>query len=93
MRSRCARRYRAQHHVTEAQHAATLQEQGLTVEQFDMRRADVLGTQLARVQARTAANAHPNPTPTPTPNPNPNPNQEAALEVARAAADEPEGKG
>ena len=40
--------------MTEAQHAATLQEKGLTVAQFDLRRADVLGTQLAQVQARTA---------------------------------------
>lgn len=50
--------YRSVHHVTDAQHAATLAERGLTVAQFDTRRADVLGQQLARVQARTAQKRH-----------------------------------
>ena len=45
-----------------------------------MRRADVLGTQLARVQERTAATLNPNP----NPNPNPSPNQERTAEKQRA---------
>ncbi len=47
--------HRSRHHVTDAQHAATLKALGLSAAQFDARRVDVLGKQLVAAQARTAA--------------------------------------